>query len=398
MKPKNRMSSACRFRLSSREGIASIGFFVSISGITLTSIVWGSQSTQYYISLAIGFVLALRIVQQALISRRKVVVNVTLLALLPVFFYLMQKVFLNAPEFAQPSIIFTFAVGVTILFALIIALLSEYYFRWTMYLVACAHFIICFYALLNSHMIIAQVDQQRFDALGVHTAVWAELGVGMAAVAVLSARKIIIIASVIVGAIVIFKAQMRGAALSLFILMVIYILMNAYGTRYFLMLSICSIFIFAIFLAFNFEYIVAFINNILLLDDPHRGISAGFSGRFDNWYAGVGRFMKSPVIGVGVSDKIAGYTHNGYLKMLAQFGVFLFLVFCWCLITAMSRAWGARKADFLAVIACYSFFLISTPRYINLQIMPFIGLVAVAFALTNLSGKVTTQAPPTELC
>jgi len=251
--------------------------------------------------------------------------------------------------------------------------------RW----VAWVHLLICGYGLANSQMILLQAEQQRLNSLGVHTAVWAELAVGMVAAAVLSGRILLVGLTTLVAGLIIFKAQMRGAGLSLFLLLAIYSLLSAWGTRYFRPVVIVSGIACLIVLAVSFDVIADFVQSILLLDDPHRGISSGFSGRFENWEAGFQRFMASPAIGVGVSDELAAGTHNGYLKILAQFGVVFFAVFSYFLLASARRAWSHRRTELVSLIGCYAFFIVSAPRYINLQIMPFLGLVAIAYAFIN---------------
>lgn len=372
-------------RLLSKEGIASIGYFISMSGITLTSVVWGAQSVYYYAALSVGFVLALPLFFQALAYRRSVILALLLLAFTPLLLYSMQQVFLNVSGFEAPSLLFTLAISVTIAFAMLIALLPCEYFRWTMRQTALAHLLICSYGLANSHMILLQAEQQRLSALGVHTAVWAELAVGMVAAAVMSARPLLVFLTVLIGGLIIFKAQMRGAGLSLFILVVMYFLLSARGTPYFRSVVIMSVIGSLVVLAVSFDAIMEFVRSALLLDDPHRGIDSGFSGRFDNWEAGLNRYIASPFVGVGVSDEVAAGTHNGYLKILAQFGTIFFAIFIVFLMMSVRLAWGNKKFEIFSVIGCYAFFLVSAPRYINLQIMPFLGVVAIAFSNIGIS-------------
>jgi len=120
MKPPSKSSSV---RLFSKEGIASIGFVVSLSGITLTSIQWGAQSTAYYLALASGFLLALPLLSQALVYRHNLVLALIILSFTPLLLYSLQTAFLSAPEFKPPSLLFTLAISGTTAFAILFALL-----------------------------------------------------------------------------------------------------------------------------------------------------------------------------------------------------------------------------------------------------------------------------------
>ncbi len=67
-------------------------------------------------------------------------------------------------------------------------------------------------------------------------------------------------------------------------------------------------------------------------NDPYRGLGTGATGRIHAWSATLDLFYSSPIIGVGFrahSDliEIASSSHNGYLALLAEIGLFGFLAF-----------------------------------------------------------------------
>jgi len=73
-------------------------------------------------------------------------------------------------------------------------------------------------------------------------------------------------------------------------------------------------------------------SDVLVLDDPLRGVDSGFSGRTVVWAAAFDAWLKSPLLGVGyrmheqfLPDEIPG--HNAYLAMLADTGVVGFVWF-----------------------------------------------------------------------
>lgn len=65
------------------------------------------------------------------------------------------------------------------------------------------------------------------------------------------------------------------------------------------------------------------------LHDRHRGIETGGSGRFETWQATWNLFLSSPILGVGFRAhepllKINSSSHNGYLALLTEIGMFGF--------------------------------------------------------------------------
>jgi len=74
----------------------------------------------------------------------------------------------------------------------------------------------------------------------------------------------------------------------------------------------------------------AAINSFLLLDDPYRGIGTGLSGRTVAWGEAWRLFLQSPLVGVGFRAheplmRYATSSHNGYIALLAEVGIFGFL-------------------------------------------------------------------------
>ena len=69
------------------------------------------------------------------------------------------------------------------------------------------------------------------------------------------------------------------------------------------------------------------INDVMLLNDPHRGIGSGFTGRFEFWKHAIDSFWDNPVIGVGFRSTTHGgggdygAVHSGYLKLLIETGL-----------------------------------------------------------------------------
>jgi hypothetical protein len=119
------------------------------------------------------------------------------------------------------------------------------------------------------------------------------------------------------------------------------------GTRLFTVLAgLCAVLI-AIGMLLD-PYILDAIHyvkaDILLYDDPNRGINSGFTGRTGVWAATFEVWLKSPILGVGYREHEQFLTeglpgHNAYLAMLADTGV---VGFAWYLV----RLIGSLVASF----------------------------------------------------
>lgn len=72
----------------------------------------------------------------------------------------------------------------------------------------------------------------------------------------------------------------------------------------------------ACFVVFNEQFI-----SILALDDPTRNVSSGFTGRDELWLSSLKAIENNP-LGMGFKrPPLDAWGHNGYLKILAEFGV-----------------------------------------------------------------------------
>ncbi len=77
--------------------------------------------------------------------------------------------------------------------------------------------------------------------------------------------------------------------------------------------------------------VAGLVSQALLLNDPNRGTSSGFTGRTQGWHDATMAFLQSPICGMGVGyfDNPAIWPpHNLLLFLAAQFGVFGLPVMC----------------------------------------------------------------------
>ena len=114
-------------------------------------------------------------------------------------------------------------------------------------------------------------------------------------------------------------------------------------------------------------------SQILLLDHPERGVGTGLAGRVETWRAAWQAFAAAPFIGHGLDQTLmpnGQAIHNGYLALLAAFGLFAIGPFA-VLISALTTAWRKDTHRFLVIIACCVVFFFNA-RSFNLNIFPLI--------------------------
>ena len=87
-------------------------------------------------------------------------------------------------------------------------------------------------------------------------------------------------------------------------------------------------------------------SDVLLLDNPLRGVDSGFTGRTDIWGATIDLWLKSPLLGVGFRQHerfLAGLpAHNAYLAMLADTGLLGLVWFLALLVVSLVASWNIQ--------------------------------------------------------
>lgn len=361
--------------------IAAIGLAALMSGISLASMFYGALTVPYYAAALSGLALCVPFVLQRMTDRLPAII---VIGSLPVVLTALQYWFLDIYAFIPPSFLASIGTGAVLFAAAVAGNLPLDEFRRAMAYAAIAHAGICAYGILFwDFSAVTYGGPNRLGTEEMGTAVWGELAAGAAIAALLSGRRWLLFAVVPVAAMVIYGTQMRGAGLAIFTALFLYWFLTA-GRKIdplLLLAGLCVLL--AAGLALMGE-ISRFVGAALLLDDPHRGLDSGLSGRLENWALAWERFVHSPLIGVGQSDRIAANAHNGILKIFAEYGVALALPMLAFVAVGARNAWNARRFDIFAAIAALLVFIGPAPRYINFQIMPFVGIAAVAFALCSL--------------
>ncbi len=89
--------------------------------------------------------------------------------------------------------------------------------------------------------------------------------------------------------------------------------------------------------------------DVLLLNSSSRGVNSGFTGRADIWAATIDLWLKHPLFGVGFRQHeqfLEGGmpSHNAFLAMLADTGVFGLLVYLVLLVRSLVASWSIEDA------------------------------------------------------
>lgn len=114
------------------------------------------------------------------------------------------------------------------------------------------------------------------------------------------------------------------------------------------------------------------LNDVLLLNDPHRGVGSGLSGRDHTWTIAIQLYSQSPIFGVGLDGALVNEdglrVHSGPILLLTEFGLVSVLLFY----VLISGAWRTAKSDriaFAVLISCFIVFLFQA-RGLNTNIFP----------------------------
>ena len=350
------------------------GLLVFVLGITASTFLFGAQSIQYMAFVFLAVTLTLPNYIKASNANPYFFYHSIPILISPLLLYLIHALAFQADENYPQSAAPYFAISIAVYLAINTAVLPEKNLINTMKMVAAFHFMLCVYAIYKWES--KTYGDIRFGALGVREAIWAEIALGAYVAALLSKDKRLIIVVAVASIAVIFGAQMRGSGIAVLLSLITYLTYSLWRKHLvsFLFIITATPLLLVIF----WNKISTIVRKLLLLDDPHRGIDSGFSGRFENWTDGINRFIESPLFGVGFYDSIASYTHNGILKSFAQLGVFYGSLIWIVYLYSIYVAFKLRRQDLLAALFCYVIFISSAPRYINFQLMPFIALVAIA--------------------
>jgi hypothetical protein len=149
--------------------------------------------------------------------------------------------------------------------------------------------------------------------------------------------------------------------------------------------------------------VVAFVaNDVLLLDDPRRGLGSGATGRAEGWIVALQMFANAPFLGVGFgvsSPRVAEITgealHNGHLILLTDLGALLYLAVATAMLGAMVRLATGGDLRFFGFLLAYLVVLLVQPRSINVSVVPMLTWILITMAwLKPKRREAAIAAPP----
>jgi O-antigen ligase len=258
----------------------------------------------------------------------------------------------------------------------------------------------------------------RLFANGIESNFWGLMGVGVVVCSFAHRSRILGIACAFAGCITIYEASSRssmvgvlGAALLIGTCYAISLrnrsLVIAVGIAAAALLAVIS------FAPYLRHVVPDFVSDLLKLDDTYRGLGQGFSGRDTLWAMALDLWWRSPWFGVGYRQHELflplGYsTHNAYLAMLADIGVFGFLWYLYLLVSSLTACFtiADRRTRNLALASITSYILIGffERRAINAgNPVSILFLVLCFFALAQrdlarVRGRLSASgSPPTPM-
>lgn len=364
----------------SKTNMAVLGLAILLTGLTFASIKSGAQSIAYYLIIAISVLACLPLFLRRSARRSAIPKKTLFLFFVPLVIFACQLFLFTSWGRYEVDLPQTIGLSFIFFFVGVAALLGPIDFRRVMMVTAFSHLLIGMYGIVQWDFQESRYAYERFGALEMHTAVWAEIALGLSLAAILSGVRILIVVATLVSAMLIYGTQMRGAGLALLTALTSFFLLTASGKVRVVGMVIIVALCLVVSVQF-FDEIRSAGSSLLLLDDPHRGLQSGFSGRFQNWADGLDMFLSSPYVGVGPLDPTAAYTHNGILKMFAQYGLFFGVLLSGLLILSIKRAFLSSDPYLFACLLGYVVFIMTAPRFLNFQIMPMVALFAAGYAL-----------------
>lgn len=377
----------------SKAALAQYGVALVALGVTFSSAAAGAQSLAYYFSVVVGCILGLPFFLLRARADTTTAIGIALVLVLPLFTYFLQTLVFSFTGNYETSFVKAIAISTVCYISITAGLLPSARFRSAMLIVSVGHLFLLAYAIYRGDLLAAQVGEVRFSGYGLRQTVWSEVALGTIVASMLTTRLSVFALAVCAGGIVILATQMRGMGVAAFVAVVVYLSIRFKEKISVVVWYFGAFLVVAVLVLFLYAALLEVSANLLLLDDPHRGIDAGLSGRFDTWVDGLNKFLEHPFTGVGAVDPVASYTHNGYIRIFAQYGLLLGLPFLYCLFAGFKSSYSRRKEmpEILASLIAYTVFIASNLRYINFQLMPLVAIFALAYSVFGIKG--TKQAP-----
>jgi O-antigen ligase len=124
------------------------------------------------------------------------------------------------------------------------------------------------------------------------------------------------------------------------------------------------------------------LNEVMRVNDTHRGLSSGMSGRTEGYQMAWEGFLESPVFGKGFGAY--SFVHNGFLLTLAESGIFAFMGMLYLFYTSIRSAIKENRWNNLGYLISYSIALMTFPRSFNINMT---GMLLLLVMMTEISHR-----------
>ncbi len=233
----------------------------------------------------------------------------------------------------------------------------------------------------------------RQSPFGIHPNWWGELGFALTACTLALPHWRARAFPLAVVMLLFFLVQSRGALLAAVGSIGIYVWRSTRWKSLFtsLHLALASTLLIAIgvgLFVYQYHSIQAWLflrNEVLLWDDPYRGVDSGLTGRLSGWREAFDIFMAQPILGQGI-DTLAD-VHNGFLRLAGEGGLMLLLAMGLLIGMGLRDALKSRNHLTISIILGYLIYAMTYPRMLNMN------LAAVVFYLSLFSGKTHSTVP-----
>jgi len=125
-------------------------------------------------------------------------------------------------------------------------------------------------------------------------------------------------------------------------------------------------------------------DDVLLWNNPYRGVDSGLTGRLAGWQESFDIFMARPILGNGI-DTLTD-VHNGFLRLAGEGGLMLLLAIAALIGAGLRNAMKARNYLAVSIILGYLIYAMTYPRMLNMN------LAAVVFYLSVFPWKRDSSA------
>lgn len=250
----------------------------------------------------------------------------------------------------------------------------------------------------------------RLNANGIHPNWWGLMGAALAVTGLAHRSKPLSLASFLIGFYVAYDASSRNSMLALLVGVLVVIglsVMSLRGSRLVTTVLITAIALVCVtvFLSGVSDTVASAVNDAFKLNDPHRGVGSGFTGRTIAWDEALKLWLKSPLFGVGSHQHelfmpYGGEAHDTYLAALVETGVFGALWYVWFILASLAAALNIRDVPsrnvIVGTIITYAVIGLFEARGINGgNPLSLYFQICCFFALSQVSVRQAVRSMPT---